>query len=175
MITVRVTLASGMAPVCRAAVLSPVFMSSDGCEEGTEASTCRPDGTGGTGEGREGCSEELRSTALVFSKWYLGRGKHPPLPPASRVLVIAMESRSSSCLPPLLALVVTGQGLIYPSVGGVDKVTSDDSSQTCFLPPRPVLPRCLSRARAEENQAARFNVSQMCSPTSVHCSEGGKE
>lgn len=33
---------------------SGVFMSSDGCEEGTEASTCRPDGTGGTGEGREG-------------------------------------------------------------------------------------------------------------------------
>lgn len=30
---------------------SGVFMSSDGCEEGTEASTCRPDGTGGTGDG----------------------------------------------------------------------------------------------------------------------------
>lgn len=33
---------------------------------------------------------------------------------------------------------------------------------------------CLSRARTEEKQAAEFNVSQMCSPTSAHCSEGGK-
>lgn len=161
-----------MAPVCRAAFLSPVFMSSDGCEEGTEASTCRPDGTGGTGEGREGCSEELRSTARVFSKWYLGRGKHPP---PQRAGFCDCDGEQVVLLPaPLLALVVTRQGLIYPS-GRVDKVTSDDSSQTCFLPPRPVLPRCLSPARTEENQAARFNVSQMCSPTSVHCSEGGKE
>lgn len=109
MITVRVTLASGMAQVCRAAFLSPVFMSSDGCEEGTEASTCRPDGTRGTGEGREGCSEELRSTARVFSKWYLGRGKHPP-PPSEQVFVIAMESRSSSCLPPSSPWLSPGRG-----------------------------------------------------------------
>lgn len=87
---------------CEAVFHMAVFMSSDGCEGGTEASTCRPDGTGGTGEGGRdgggGGSGELKSAARVLSKWYF-RGGEPPRPPNRQVFVSVMERGGGGCPP----------------------------------------------------------------------------
>lgn len=59
----------------------------------------------GRGRGGRGRSEELKSTARVFSKWYLGRGKHHAL---QRAGFCERDGEEVVLLPaPLLTLVVT--------------------------------------------------------------------
>lgn len=59
-------------------------MSSDGCEEGTEASTCRPDGTAGRagpgrGRGGRGALESLNQQHVFSSSGIPGQGSiHTP-------------------------------------------------------------------------------------------------